>query len=180
MGTVAAQDLPRDHALVDLVGAIVDARGAFVLVGACESAARIAIDDVGWQPASVAPVSEMEPIALIAAQIVEESIKPDVEVSKLSSLAQCDPAFAAKLLTCVNSAAFGLSRRVTDVRQAVSLIGIRSLRNLGLSLALSDMVPAADGVVLLANCIRRAAAARGRSAARWPGRRGPPPARPPR
>ena len=100
------------------------------------------------------------PIALIAAQIVEESIKPDVEVSKLSSLAQCDPAFAAKLLTCVNSAAFGLSRRVTDVRQAVSLIGIRSLRNLGLSLALSDMVPAADGVVLLANCIRRAAAAR--------------------
>ena len=42
-----------------------DARGAFVLVGACESAARVSIADVGWQPTSVAPVSAMEPIELL-------------------------------------------------------------------------------------------------------------------
>ncbi len=101
------------------------------------------------------------PLALIAARIVEESSKSEVELANLSALAQSDPAFAVRLLATVNSAAFGLRRRVADVQQAVVLLGTRGLRNLGLSLALSDMVPAGQSTsALLAVCLRRAAAAR--------------------
>ncbi len=100
------------------------------------------------------------PLALIAARIVEESLKNDVELTRLAALAQSDPAFGIRLLATVNSASFGLSRRVADVRQAVSLLGTRGIRNLGLSLALSDMVPTKGAGILLAHCTRRAAAAR--------------------
>lgn len=100
------------------------------------------------------------PLSLIAARIVEESLKNDVELTRLAALAQSDPAFGVRLLSTVNSAAFGLPHRVADLRQAVSLLGTRGIRNLGLSLALSDMVPTKGAGILLAQCTRRAAAAR--------------------
>ncbi|HEY0469049.1 MAG TPA: diguanylate cyclase, partial [Polyangiaceae bacterium] len=46
-----------------------------------------------------------------------------------------------------------------DVRQAVSMVGIRGLRGIGMSLALSDMVPVGEGGrILLGNSLRRAVA----------------------
>ncbi len=44
-----------------------DARGAFVLAGACGSAARVTVADLGWRRASAAPVSTMDPIDLSTA-----------------------------------------------------------------------------------------------------------------
>src|SRR5690606_10032343 len=50
--------------------------------------------------------------------------------------------------------------KVADVRQAATMVGLRGLRNLALSLVVTDMAPlSADGEVLLANSLRRAAAA---------------------
>ena len=66
-----------------------------------------------------------------------------------------------RLLSIVNSAAYGLPHKVADVPQAASLLGIRGLRNIALSLSLSQMIPmGSDGEVLLANSLRRAVAAR--------------------
>jgi diguanylate cyclase (GGDEF)-like protein len=49
---------------------------------------------------------------------------------------------------------------VSDVRQAATMLGLRGLRNLALSLVVSDMAPTGpDGELLLANSLRRAAAA---------------------
>jgi two-component system, cell cycle response regulator len=100
------------------------------------------------------------PLSVVALQIVREALKPDASPIELSKLAESDPGFALRIISMVNSSAFGFSRKVTDVRQATAFIGVRGLRTLGLSLAVSDMVPAgADGVTLLGNSLRRAAAA---------------------
>jgi diguanylate cyclase (GGDEF)-like protein len=100
------------------------------------------------------------PLSVVALQIVREALKPDVSPTDLAKLAESDPGFAMRIISMVNSAAFGFGRKVTDVRQATAFIGVRGLRTLGLSLAVSDMVPAgADGQTLLGNSLRRAVAA---------------------
>jgi diguanylate cyclase (GGDEF)-like protein len=99
------------------------------------------------------------PLSVVALQIVREALKPDVSPTDLAKLAESDPGFALRIISMVNSSAFGFSRKVTDVRQATAFIGVRGLRTLGLSLAVSDMVPAGrDGETLLANSLRRAVA----------------------
>jgi len=102
-----------------------------------------------------------QPFSLIAARIVQESLRPDASLPALGKLAQSDPAFAVRLLGVVNSAAFGLGRRVVDVPQAVTLLGIQRVRTLGLGLAMSEMCPPGEAAaVLLGNALRRAQAAR--------------------
>ena len=103
------------------------------------------------KPTSAAPLS------MIALQIVHESLAPEASLPELSKLAESDAGFALRIIALVNSAALGHHRQVSDVRQAVSMVGIRGLRTLGMSLALSDMVPVGEaGQALLGNSIRRA------------------------
>ncbi|MEC7524062.1 MAG: diguanylate cyclase [Myxococcota bacterium] len=101
-----------------------------------------------------------------AARIVQEAVKPDCSAADLAELATADPGFAMRLLALVNSAAYGLPSKVTDVRRAAGLLGVRGLRNLALSLIVGDMAPMNEGGrLLLANSIRRAGAARAIAAA---------------
>lgn len=96
-----------------------------------------------------------------AARIVQEAVKPDCSAAELAELATADPGFALRLLSMVNSAAYGLPNKVTDVRRAASMMGVRGLRNLALSLIVGDMAPMNEGGrLLLANSVRRAGAAR--------------------
>ena len=107
------------------------------------------------------PKAEQAPLAITATRIVKVSVEEGVTVPVLAKLAQSDPAFAVRVLAIVNSSAYGLARQVSDVPQAAGLLGIRGLRNIGLGLALSDMAPVSpESRLLLANCLRRAVAAR--------------------
>jgi diguanylate cyclase len=115
---------------------------------------------VAQRVAAPSPPAAKSPLSVVALQIVREALKPDVSPTDLAKLAESDPGFALRIISMVNSSAFGFSRKVTDVRQATAFIGVRGLRTLGLSLAVSDMVPAGvDGVVLLGNSLRRAVCA---------------------
>ncbi len=99
-------------------------------------------------------------VAAAATQIVQEALREDVSVGDLAQLAEADPGFAVRLLTLVNSPSFG-GRSVRTIHQASSLLGIRGLRNLALSLVVNDMAPTGpDGQELMTVSLRRAVAAR--------------------
>lgn len=101
------------------------------------------------------------PPPLASARVVQEALKEDCSLQTLGDMAAADPALTMRVLAQINSPAFNLSRKVADVRQAISLIGPRGLRNLALSLIVSDLVPnSPDGSILLVQSLRRAAAAR--------------------
>ena len=96
-----------------------------------------------------------------AARIAQEALRADVSVESLAKLAHADVAFAIKLLALVNSPAFARSRAVTDIHQAASLLGIRGVRSVALSLLVANFCPGAEsGRVLMANSLRRAVACR--------------------
>ncbi|HWP06677.1 MAG TPA: diguanylate cyclase [Polyangiaceae bacterium] len=107
------------------------------------------------------PAKPGQPLSLAALQVVKASLGENTALVTLAALAESDPGFAVRVLALVNSAAFGLGRKITDVRQGAALLGVRGLRNIGLQLALTDMIPRGEaGELLLSACLRRATAAR--------------------
>lgn len=100
------------------------------------------------------------PVSVAAARIVQAALREDVSVARLAELATQDPAFALKILAFVNSPLCGMGRHIDDVLHAATLLGVRGLRNLGLSLVVSDLAGRTGTGPLLANCARRAVAAR--------------------
>jgi diguanylate cyclase (GGDEF)-like protein len=101
------------------------------------------------------------PASLLAIQIVQAAVRPSITVPELVSLCQNDPAFVARLLQHCNSATLGLNRRVTGVQHAVSLLGVRGVRNLALTTCVTEMAPIGEnGDWVLALCLRRAIAAK--------------------
>jgi diguanylate cyclase (GGDEF)-like protein len=96
-----------------------------------------------------------------AARIAQEALKADVTIESLAKLAHTDAAFAMKLLALVNSPAFARSRTVSDINQAASLLGIRGLRTVALSLLVSSLCPEHESCrILMANSLRRAVTCR--------------------
>ena len=107
------------------------------------------------------PATPNQPLSLAALQIVQASLKENTGLATLAGLAESDPGFAVRVLSLVNSAAFGIGKKITDVRQGAALLGVRGLRNIGLQLALTDMMPKHEGgSMLLSACLRRATACR--------------------
>ncbi len=79
----------------------------------------------------------------------------------VAEVVSVDPVLGLRILSLANSSAFALSRRMSDVRQAVSILGLRSLRNLALGLLVSDLAPQSlHGERLLERSLRRGTACR--------------------
>jgi len=105
--------------------------------------------------------SRAAPKSTLAFQIVQAAIKPEVTLAELTRLAQTDPAFTIRLISVVNSAAYGLRARVEDVGRAAAMLGIGGLRNLALGMSVVDVMPSGpQGELLLGCCLRRGLAAR--------------------
>ncbi len=96
-----------------------------------------------------------------AREIIVEALRDDVSIQELAALASSDPAFAARVLSLANSALYSVTRNVTNVSTAATLLGVRGLRSAALGMLIADMIPQAEGANdLLHNCLRRALAAR--------------------
>jgi len=72
----------------------------------------------------------------VALKILEVARKEDVTVSEMEKVIGADPPLAAKVLSIVNSPFYSLPRKVTSVRQAISLLGVDSVKNLALGFSL--------------------------------------------
>lgn len=103
---------------------------------------------------------KLEPLSPAATRIIQAALREDVSVAELASMATADPAFALRIISYVNNPVIGIGRRIEDIQQAASMLGIRGLRSLALSLVITHLAPeASECEALLANCLRRAIAA---------------------
>jgi len=67
--------------------------------------------------------------ATVALRIERELEDPDCSVEALARLVKAEPLLAARLVAIANSAAFNRSQRsITDIRAALTLLGMRTLR----------------------------------------------------
>ncbi len=76
------------------------------------------------------------PTAVI--KILGELRNPEVGVNELAAELELDPGLHLRVLKMVNSAAFGLSRKVSNIKHAVNLLGRGRLESLVLSVAVKN------------------------------------------
>ncbi|HEY5955235.1 MAG TPA: diguanylate cyclase [Polyangiaceae bacterium] len=104
---------------------------------------------------------KLEPLSPAATHIIQAAMRDDIAVTEMAAMATTDPAFALRVISYVNNPVLGLGRRITSIQQAATLLGLRGLRSLALSLVITHLAPESEGTEpLLANCLRRAVAAR--------------------
>jgi HD-like signal output (HDOD) protein/GGDEF domain-containing protein len=81
---------------------------------------------------------ELYSLPRVAVQVLELTRQPTIDAWKLKQCIENDPALTAKLLRVVNSALFGLSRSVSDLNQALAILGTKPLKLLVLGFSLPE------------------------------------------
>ena len=85
----------------------------------------------------------------VALEVLRLTGQPDVDLHALRRTIENDPALTAKVLRVVNSSLFGLSCHVSDLHQAIALLGIKPLKLLVLGFTLSgELFADARGAVV--------------------------------
>jgi putative nucleotidyltransferase with HDIG domain len=82
----------------------------------------------------VGSLQDLPSVPRTFAELREALADPEASIDRVVKIVEQDVAISAKLLQLVNSAFFGITRDVSDVRTAVSYLGISILQNLVLSL----------------------------------------------
>ncbi|RIK74805.1 MAG: hypothetical protein DCC67_16140 [Planctomycetota bacterium] len=74
----------------------------------------------------------------VAVEVLRLTESPKVDVRALKACIERDPALTVKILRVVNSSLFGLPREVSDLNQALALLGIKPLKLLALGFSLPE------------------------------------------
>ncbi|HEV7226584.1 MAG TPA: HDOD domain-containing protein [Pirellulales bacterium] len=83
--------------------------------------------------------SQLYTLPGVAVRVLDLTNHPlQVDAAQLKACIEQDPALTTKVLRVVNSSLFGLSRRVSDLSQALGLLGAKPLKLLVLGFSLPD------------------------------------------
>jgi HD-like signal output (HDOD) protein len=74
----------------------------------------------------------------VALEVLELANGPQVDTARVKACIERDPALTSKLLRVVNGSLFGLSRRLSDLGQALGVLGTKPLKMLVLGFGLPD------------------------------------------
>ena len=75
-----------------------------------------------------------------ALQILRVCSRTDVNSAEIAKLVANDPILSAELLRVVNSAFFGIAKQVSSIKQAIVILGNKSLHNLALCISTRDII----------------------------------------
>ena len=84
----------------------------------------------------IAKAGQLYSLPAVAMEVLRLTNNPQVDAHALKECIENDPALTAKLLRVVNSSLFGLSREVSDLNQALALLGTKPLKLLVLGFSL--------------------------------------------
>ena len=79
-------------------------------------------------------------LSTVAMEILALCRDEDASTTSIGEIVQQDAALTAKLLKTVNSPFFGMPREVASPHQAITLLGVRTVKQLALSFSLVDTI----------------------------------------
>jgi putative nucleotidyltransferase with HDIG domain len=87
-------------------------------------------------------LKDLPALPTVVGQVLKETESPTASADTIERLISSDQALASKVLRVVNSAYYGLSGQVTNLSQAIVILGLQQVRNLVLGVAaVSSMKP---------------------------------------
>ncbi|NDD28119.1 MAG: HDOD domain-containing protein [Proteobacteria bacterium] len=90
---------------------------------------------------------ELGTLPFVIQNLLQMLSNPNSSAKQLGQVVAADQALSAAVLRLANSAYYGFSQKVSDVRQAVTLVGYGSLRELVMSITSYDLIFKHGGMV---------------------------------
>ncbi|MDW8105851.1 MAG: HDOD domain-containing protein [Armatimonadota bacterium] len=87
----------------------------------------------------VQKVKELAVLPQVVHQIIHLTCNPNANVRDLERLIAIDQGMSTRVLNTVNSAYYGFSRKIASVKDAVMLLGFKTVRNLAMTVSVFDM-----------------------------------------
>lgn len=87
---------------------------------------------------------ELRPFPAAASQLMTACDREDATARQLSEIIKHDPALSLKLLQIANSPIYGFAGEIRSVDHATVVLGMRALRDLAISTAVSDAFASGD------------------------------------
>jgi putative nucleotidyltransferase with HDIG domain len=84
-------------------------------------------------------VEDISTLPHVALKVVEVANNEQSGAADLKAVLQSDPPLSARVLRCVNSAAYSLRTRVTNLQLAITYLGCKQVRNLAITASVSDL-----------------------------------------
>ncbi len=81
---------------------------------------------------------QLPSLSNVALEILRLSRDEQASMDDLAKVIKTDPALTVKMLKAVNSSLFNLNREISSIKEAVNMLGMRSVRVLALSFSLAD------------------------------------------
>lgn len=107
----------------------------------------------------LANVLELQSMPTVFLEALDNIQDPKVNAIKLSTTVSKDMALTTKLLRFVNSPYYGFAREITQVNNAIALLGFRAVRDIIMMMAMKPMMLSQSGKDLWEHSIRCAYAA---------------------
>jgi HD-like signal output (HDOD) protein len=82
---------------------------------------------------------QVRPFPAAVSQLLAAFRDPDATSTTFAKIIECDAALAARLLRMANSSLYGLSNEIRSIEHAASVLGMRSLKTLTLSVTGASM-----------------------------------------
>lgn len=115
-----------------------------VLVSSIERARKLSGEITSRRCAAMAGKLTSLPVLSSSLSDLRHAIAEGEDCSELGAIVARDPGLSCKLLQLVNSAFFGIPRKVDSVHMAVTLLGLQQLESICTSIALFDAVSKND------------------------------------
>jgi HD-like signal output (HDOD) protein len=77
-------------------------------------------------------------IPAVAVEVLSLAEAPDVDVARVRQCVERDPALAVKLLRIVNGSMYGVGRKITQLNEAIALLGANTIKLLALGFSLPE------------------------------------------
>ena len=84
-------------------------------------------------------VEGLPTLPTVVSELLERASDPDTTVGNITEIIENDPALNAKILKLVNSAFYGLPRRISSLKTAVSILGFNAIRNIVLATSIFNL-----------------------------------------
>jgi HD-like signal output (HDOD) protein len=93
-------------------------------------------------------IHDLPRIPDVVRELVSQLNNPDIDMSAIAKNVEQEPSISLKILRLVNSAHYGLSRKVASINEALAFLGMDELKTLVIASGIVSSVPKIEGVDL--------------------------------
>jgi putative nucleotidyltransferase with HDIG domain len=84
-------------------------------------------------------IDEISTLPQIALRVMEVAKDENSSAADLKDIMENDVALCARVLRCVNSSAYALRSKVTNLQQAITYLGLKQIRNLAMTASVAEL-----------------------------------------